>query len=429
MDELLGLFFFLFFLLLFKNWKALQIEGVPSSYFQVFFGIKVTCGLILWWIYTYHYQFRDTSDAFRYFDDAMVLVEMLKTNPVDFFKFLFGIGLDDPNVQKYFDQMHGWTSSYSYGLINDNPLIIRLNAIVGLFSMGSFHVHTVCMAFLSSIGAWFACKGLALFSAFRARLFIAILIVLPSYLFWSSSVLKEVPLLLGLGVLIYLTCSISSRGWSAKLFLLLALSVVSLFFVKGYVIMAFLPALLFFTLDSFIKKPFLSFAGVVLLSFVAAGCADVFYPSGDFYYVLGKKQVDFYNVAHAQNAGSVIEIPQVQGFLSFVQHSSEYLVNAYLRPFPNEGSGLLYFFCKAEIVVTFLLLVLAVFTSRFDEKVQVRMVLMSLLFILVLGLIIGATVPILGAIVRYKIPSLFLFAFALCFCSDEVKWKTLIPLK
>ena len=429
MNELLGLFFFLFFLLLFKNWKALQIDSVPSFYFQVFFAVKVSCGLVFWWIYSYHYHFRDTSDAFRYFDDAMVLADMLKTNPVDYFKFLFGIGLDDPNTQKYFDQMHGWTSSYSYGLINDNPLIIRLNAIVGLLSMGSFHVHTVCMAFLSSIGAWFACKGLAMFSAFRARLFVAILMVLPSYLFWSSSVLKEVPLLLGLGFLLYLICSISYRGWSVKLFLLLAAVVAGLFFVKGYVIMAFLPALLFFILDSFIKKPVLSFVGIVLLSIVAAGCADVFYPSGDFYYVLGKKQVDFYNVANSQNAGSVIEIPQVNGFFSFVKNSPEYLVNAYLRPFPNEGSGLLYLFCKAEIVVTLLLLVLVIFTSKFHCKVQVRMILMSLLFILILGLIIGATVPILGAIVRYKIPALFLFAFALCFCLDEVKWKKIIPLK
>ena len=99
MNELLGLFFFLFFLLLFKNWKALQIDSVTSFYFQVFFAVKVTCGLVFWWIYSYHYHFRDTSDAFRYFDDAMVLVDMLKTNPVDYFKFLFGIGLDDPNTQ------------------------------------------------------------------------------------------------------------------------------------------------------------------------------------------------------------------------------------------------------------------------------------------------------------------------------------------
>ncbi|MGB1032901.1 MAG: hypothetical protein ACPGWM_09805, partial [Flavobacteriales bacterium] len=415
--------------LLFNKWKALQIEGVSGTFFQVFFSLKVICGLALWWIYSYHYEFRDTSDAFRYFDDAMVMVEMLKNNPIDFFRFFFGVGLDQPDVQMYFDQMHGWTSSYSYGIINDNPLIIRLNALIGLFSLGSFHVHTIFMAFLSTIGAWLTSKGIALFSKYKAKVFIILLMLLPSYLFWSSSVLKEVPLLLGFGGMVYLLCKVSKNGFTIKHSMMLLFCSLSLLFVKGYVIMAFVPALIFFILDSKIKRPILSFSAVVLIAFLLAGSADVFYPAGNFYYVLGKKQVDFYNVALAQNAGSVIEIPAVSGFSSFVRNGPNFIINSYLRPFPFEGNGLLYLLCKFEIALMLVMIVAAVVTFRYQGKLQLRMILMSVLFMTLLGVIIGATVPILGAIVRYKVPALFILAFVLSFSMNEERWKKLIPFQ
>ncbi len=372
--------------------------------------MKILAGLALWAIYTYHYKYRETSDAFRYFDDAMVLFGTLKTDPQIYFRFLLGINLNDPELAPVFEQLRGWSSSYSYGIANDNPTIIRLNMLIALFSQGFYHVHTVVFCFLSTIGLIAFVRGTYAIGELWVHRTVAFLSValLPTIWFWGSGVLKEAPLIAALGFFIWTSSQVLKGKWKFLVGMLLALFV--LLFLKPYVLIAMLPAVTALFLGRILKiKTYLRYGAILVVGYALAVNADVFYKPGDFLYILQKKQTDFYNVAAMNEAGSAIQITEVdQSAGGFLLDVPERLITAYLRPFPWEFSGLFYLPPIAESVVLLFLLVLVLFKWRSKGRLLLENELFcfALSFVIVLGVIIGSAVPVLGAVVRYRLPGL-----------------------
>ena len=63
---------------------------------------------------------------------------------------LTGIGSDAPELKKYYDTMLNW---YNTDLVfNDSRTMIRINAFLRLFSMGTYFPHAVLMCFLAMTG-------------------------------------------------------------------------------------------------------------------------------------------------------------------------------------------------------------------------------------------------------------------------------------
>lgn len=415
----LPILYFLFCFLLIEKTDFFKISGISLRWIQTLFLVKCLAGLTLWWIYSYHYQYRDTSDAFRYFDDAMVVLALLKTDPDMFFRFLLGFRLDDPAVRPIFDQMHGWTSSYSYGIQNDNPTIIRINILIGLFSFGNYHVHTIVMSFLSTIGIVFILKVLSRWDILLSKIFLVFMFTLPNVIFWSSGLLKEAPLILAIGLLVYGLVALNHKRFTALIYLPIVISF--MFFLKGYVILSMIPAMTFFisTLWSRKRWQVLTFGGLGLV--VIWLLSNAFYPAGDYLYVLQKKQTDFYNVAKMQAAGSVVEMAAIGDLQEYLLSIPSYLTHAFARPFWNEGEGLFYLVCKLEIVWFVGMFVVATVGLFSVKNIKAfRLICFGWLVFVVLGAVIGSTVPILGAVVRYKVPALFVFSICASFGMYEL---------
>lgn len=410
----LPIIYLLFCSLLLEKTKLFKVNGVSVRWIQLLFLMKCLAGLVLWWIYTYHYQYRDTSDAFRYFDDSMVILDLLKSDPKMFFRFMLGIHLEDSSVQPIFDQMHGWTSSYSYGIQNDNPTIIRINVLIGLLSFGHYHVHTVIMSFLSTMGIVFVLKALSRWNILLSKIFLVFMFTLPNLIFWSSGLLKEAPLILAMGVLIYGLNQLSLKKWKALIYLPIVVSF--MFYLKGYVILSMMPAITFFGITLWVKRRWqvLTIGGIGLL--LVWVLANTYYPAGDYLYVLQKKLTDFYNVAEMQNAGSVVEMDAIGSLSEYFQSIPKYLAHAYARPFWSEGDGMFYTICKIEILWFVGMVLFGVFgVLRAKDVNAFRLLCFGWLVLVVLGAIIGSTVPILGAVVRYKVPALFVFSICASF--------------
>jgi hypothetical protein len=393
-----------------KKWHFVRSSGIRFKTVKWVFGLKIGAGLILWAIYTYHYSYRNTSDAFRYFDDALVLYQTLKTEPQIYLRFLFGVNLQEADLAPTFEQLRGWSSSYSYGIANDNPTIIRLNMVIALFSQGFYHVHTVVFCFLSTIGmiAFIrGCYAIGQISVHKTVAFISVSL-LPTIWFWGSGVLKEAPLIAGIGALLWCYSQVIQRKWKFLLGMVLALFVLA--FLKPYVLVAMLPALIALSLSRFIKvKPYVRYLGVLILSYTAAVNAGAFYEPGNFLYILQKKQTDFYNVATLNEAGSTIAISPVdQSPLGFLTQIPERITTAFIRPFPWEVNGLFYVPPMVEsLFLLFLLLLVGFkFRSKGRELIANELFCFALSCVVVLGVVIGSAVPVLGAVVRYRLPGL-----------------------
>lgn len=409
---LLTLFYCAAFWLIIGRLRWFRGTGIPVRAFQVTFVIKVLFGLLVWAIYTYHYTYRNTSDAFRYFDSAMVMLEAFRDDPRLYFRMLFGWELDAPELAPYFNRINGWSKAYNYGIVNDNPTVIRINAVVALFSGGHYHVHTAFMNFM----ALFGLNGIYRvfidrFPGLKRVLFLAVFGI-PSVLFWGSGVLKEAPLLGFLGLMTWGLFECAAQRFRAWSVLALVVGLTGMVFLKMYVLIALLPAidvvLLAARKDGSVRLWLV--AVIHLVSGWIALNARNFYPPGDLPYILRKKRMDFYNVAEMQEAGSVISIPEVHDGLSMLTQAPVAWYTAYLRPGITDLHSL---FHLPFVLENALLAILVVWTLLRGgwTKPGATLRSFSISFVLVYGLLVGFTVPILGAIVRYQLPALpFLFA-------------------
>ena len=102
----------------------------------------------------------------------------------------------------------------------------------------------------------------------------------------------------------------------------------------------------------------------------------------------------------------------------------EALTNSLLRPYLNDPGKNLKFFACFETYILFAFLIIALIRRRKLGESELNFVISCLIFIISLSLIIGWTTPVLGAIVRYRMPAYYvLLLVAFILVNPIKKWK------
>ncbi|MBK8228819.1 MAG: hypothetical protein IPK70_16780 [Flavobacteriales bacterium] len=383
--------------------------GLPMRIVALLFAIKVLAGAAVWAVYTYAYPDRATADIFKYFDDSRVLHEALFSKPGDWFRMLFGIGNDTPwFTEQYYSQMNHWVRRWDSGLHNDAHTMIRFNAALRLISFGHYAVHAVFAAWASTVGA------LALYRALEpmarsAKRGLAITVFLwPSVLFWGSGVLKECLLLLGLGFVLLAAIGSWSRSLDPRRVAVLVLGAALMGMVKAYVLLCLVPPLIAYAWCRW--KPGrtgLKFLAVHIVLVSVALLLGRLLPQLDPLYILAMKQSDFIGLTREVPTGSFIDLPLLEPHAwSFLANAPRALANAFISPFAVLGSGPLAWVGALESALLVTVPLLALWRRRAWNAVDKPALLFALAFIVLLALLIGWTVPVVGALVRYRVPLL-----------------------
>jgi hypothetical protein len=414
LSTLLLIFYVLLFFWILKKWRFFSDSGITTTRLWILFSIKLVIGFGLTWIYTTYYTNRLEADIFKYFDDSEVMYNALYSNPVDFFKMLFGYGNDHEHFfNSYYLKMNNWDRTYESSTYNDSRTIIRFNAMIRLFSMGNFHIHTLFFTCLSMIGFTGIFRSFKGFFSNKQGALIIVVFLIPSVIFWSSGALKESVLIFGMGILIYSLKQLTEQKTNIKLLTLFILSFILLFFIKFYVLLALLPCVIgyFISVKFQIKHPLIIYSSVVLVFSVLAFNSKEIPPYFDFLETLVTKQKDFIRLAEVTDSGSQFKLTRLEpSFIGIVKVVPEALLNCCIRPLPQSGKSLVYLPSIIENIIILLSIFLAVF-SIFKRKVTLtleakNMVWFSLVFTMLLFTIIGLTTPVSGALVRYKIPAM-----------------------
>jgi hypothetical protein len=389
MHALLTVAYALLFGALIWRWRFFHLNGINWNWMLCVFALKIGAGILLWAVYNYHYNFR--SDTFIYFDDAMVIRNLWSEDRHAFWSFFWGTGTDHPSLAYVHDRLNTWTRNYNYGLTYDGPTIVRINLIISFLSMGYYHVHTVVMCFMSFIGLTAIYKTFQpLFERKHVYLFVSCFLI-PSVVFWSSGVLKEAPLIMAIGLLIFSFTELLRNPKKIFLWPVLGSAIFLMIFLKEYVLMSLVPALLsLIVIRLFSGKYVLQiFIGIHLACFLLAMNASSFFVGGNFLYVLQKKQTDFYNVTQLVGAQSGIERIDLHSYGSMLMGYPQAFANTYLRPHVFEMKTLFYWPVAIENLFFLLLLILPFFRFQKLSEEHWKFFLFSLSFVLVLGAIIG----------------------------------------
>lgn len=481
----------LFVFIIYKS-AFFRLPGISSNVTVLFFILKVISATLLWKLFITYYP---VSDSSVFFEDGNLLYEFFWKHPSQFIRLFFGI--DETATEGLREQLKIWNNNDGFLFFNDSRTLIRLHTFIRFFSGGHFYVHALVLSFLSFTGFVYLYK--LFFPYLRNAYFILIIacFLCPGVVFWSSTILKEGILFLGLGLTLYHSQCGLRRKYSVKNGLGLLLGTVILMLVKWYLVAALMPALVangWITYTNH-KRIILKYSLTYFFFLLLISIGPYLNPSFHIAKILKRKQTNFINMA---KGGTVVYHDSRYVYLDFSNHAQKlepagesfYKLKKGIqyRVFkPNttdtvwiDGSAdtnrfkVLYSFSPAgsafqmnrlqpsvveilkrvpgsffnTLVIpsiysyhkpfsgciavenTFILLSLLLIVLFFLRKnVSLALVLFCFSFVLMLFSLIGLTTPILGALVRYRVPGIPLLIIGMALITDVKKisdfWKDL----
>lgn len=385
------IFFFIYFLILgfiISKSSFVVSTGISKRTLWILYFIKIAAGCIATYLILKLYPGNDyevlSKEAFKEYS-------LLIKKPLDFFK--------DIVVSPYGHYDGFFSSENSFWNNLRNNILIKFTAILNVFSGGNIYINTLFYNFLGFFG------HIALFKIFiniypdKKRRIITGSLLLPSLLFFSSTMQKDNIVFLLIALFSYCLYFNKSR------FITLLILVV-LFFIRSYVVIALIPAATAFIISRKRKFAFpVVYSCFLFLIFVFS-----FNEKLNPLKIIVNKQEAFLNLPEAKSAVSVYELqPTIKSFLQGFPRS---FYNVFFRPLPWQNKSLAGILLGLEWLFFSAILLFFIFRGR---KIENPFAIYSLVFAVSVFFIIGYIVPNAGSIIRYKSIYLpFLILPAIC---------------
>jgi hypothetical protein len=416
--EYLLSFLYLFLILIFiKKSKFFKNTNLKSASLYLLFFIKLIAAYCLFLVYTRYYTDRSTADIFKYFDDSTWLFKnVFSKSPVNYFKIILGIHTDQPYIHYELKQTQYWFKPHETNVFNDNRTVIRFNLIIYLISLGYYHIHTLILCFLSFVGLTGIYKTFHKLFPQKTLILILCIYFLPSVLFWGSGILKESILLFSVGIFIYkLSEIVIHQNKSISNYLIITVAFLLLTITKPYVILTLTPSIIALLTYHYFKnfRVLFYYIFVHLFCIVSALIINHYNSNLDVLGNIVYKQHDFLNVARDTHANSTIYVEKLSNNIySFIHFSPLAFVNGFFRPTILELNSISYLPAILESTILIFGFCLFLFKKKIPLDLNQRLIIyFSLFFSMFLALLIGLATPVLGAIVRYRVPYLpFLYS-------------------
>jgi hypothetical protein len=328
------------------------------------------------------------------------------------------------------------TAALGYLKSEGNYFVTCVTAVMCFLTFGKYMAVTLTFAMLSITGVW----KLYLFfynqyPQLHKQIAIAVL-YLPTFIFWSSGILKDTLCITALGWLTYSLYNIFySKEFVAKNLIIAFASMLVLYLAKIYILISYLPILCLYLIlknVTFIKNAFyktlliLGVLGGSVFGFIALG--DSFdnalgnYAVDDISNSISSYQGNYSTQSNRNgNEGSYFSLGvEFDGSVSsLAKMAPAAIIATFYRPFIWESrkiSTLLSSFEGLTLMLFTIFVLIKVGIKKFILTVfREPIVLYSFLFALIFGLFVGATTLNFGSLVRYKIPAMPFYVISLFF--------------
>jgi len=321
--------------------------------------------------------------------------------------------------------MNNWDTSYKNSLMNESRLLIKINAILNIIGLKNYFFNSITFILMAFVGEFLIFKSLIFKFKFKnPKILFWSLILFPSIFLWSSGILKEPLIILSFGLILNSLIVKRTKWMNVSSFIIASLII---FKVKFYIFICFFPALI-----SYIISEKTKFKPLKIIFTVCAIIAAIIFAMGKMnnsynpLKILSQKQNDFITLSELFDTGSAFKIipiePSITSLLKAIPMGA---INGFFRPFPNNINNLLQLFPLIENMLLYLMVLYLIFRILFLKikiNQDVKNVLWnSLFFITMLFILSGISTPVVGALVRYKVPGLMFLIIVINLMYDQFK--------
>lgn len=378
----------LFVFVTFQVMKMLNFEKVLI----IALFVKVIAGITLGLIYKYHYG---EGDTLVYFDQAGTIANYLVDHPENTVSVFFG--------SKYIPELDARL------VFAEQPRALFFSKILSLFYLGTggnYWVISSWLSLLGFLGLYFLVFELRKKYPQAGRMIVASFFFLPTFVFWTSGILKESIAIGALGVSVGIALRIArlSRYSRVKYWLMFGASLWLLWKLKYFYAAALFPTLAILLLLDFTKnypkyRIAFGFAAVLLLTLLVTNLHHNLHYSrilniihGN--YLLGQDCSDCAVISYYQFDGSLI---------SYLINLPLALFSGLFRPLLLEVNGALPILVAIENSCILIATLAALWRSGGRLRLKDPWVIGAIIFVIALASLISFSTPNFGTLSRYKV--------------------------
>lgn len=391
------------------------------KYFMPGLILKIGGAIFISLIYRYYYGWGDTA---LYHWHAKLINSAFDESFTKWYNMLFRIPeWYEGGYSKYISQMDWYEAPAEY-------MVCTIVALIMIFTFNTFLPTAVIIGALAFSGIW------ALFRTFATKFpehvrYIAIAtLYIPSTIMWGSGIFKDTICMFSLGWLTYGAFRLLiNRDFSFRTIAITALSFFLLASIKIYILIAFIPAIIFWILATYSHKIRNGFARFIMKFAVFAVCGFGFiFVMQKYSDVFGKYSLDkiaktsylisSYIQEQSGDQGSAYNLGEMSPTAAGMLSKFPVAVNVTLfRPYIWETRKALQMINALEATI-FLLITIKVLMSigikRFWQTISSDPTIQfCLIFTLIFAFAVGISSGNFGTLSRYRIPCLPFFGLTL----------------
>ncbi len=384
--------------------KLFAITDLPKYSIVIYFLVKVAAGCFYGYIHSKSIYYPSKIDTWKFFFESKNETQILLNNPLAFLQHLFGNG-----YYKVDSNFLHTTNNY----FND----LKYNVMIGLMSIfnvasgSNYYINIIFYNFIGMFGVVAFYKFCNLYFAKQNKYFSVIALCIPSFIFWSSGFHKEGLLFTAIAILLYSCSKYVQYKAHYKYVIAIVVSVFTLLILRSYLLLFLVPFLsIFIFLHYFFTRRFLLFYGLGIIVFMYGFfTVGKIIPQLNVPMITVKAQQEFV----ALQASTALKVDSLQPSpASFINLLPSSINIAFMQP-SLTNSSLTYVPSIIENFALLALLSITLFYYNSNAKGKAASMLLIIFSVFTL-LFLGYTVPIAGAIVRYKSILLPFLIVAIC---------------
>ncbi|MDR2962557.1 MAG: hypothetical protein LBU90_02795 [Bacteroidales bacterium] len=403
----------------FRN-SALRTWHILSAFY-----LKLCLAVAFFLIYTHYAAYRQQSDSQAFYHSAAQFAGIAYADFGDFVRASVGISPKNAEIAEQIQHIPLWNRPYDMAVPNDTRFTLILYSWLYLISFGFLPLMLIFSNIIAFLGLFALFRAFLLAGSKKLPAAIACFAI-PSTLFWSSGLLKEVWLLLFLGFILYSALQFfATRNIRFALFALLW--AIALIHIKIYIAAIALPLIGIFALRrTFPRTKAMVFYLCAFGGFAFAAillCLIFNYNSVE---IIVNQRNTFVRMLEFQNHSTILLTTFSGSYFMAALHMLAGFFQSLLRPSLFDVHNIWLFFAGIENTLIVVLILCALFYCVKNNCKPSDYAILAIVFVIAVFVLIGFTTPNLGALQRYKSP---LLPFVVVLCGNAVCTYRNFPFK